>query len=208
MKRRTQLALWLGAGVAAGLGLCFVPHQSLVAFFVTPDQQADWFFRHGRFVEAAARYTDPLRQGVAWYRAAEFESAARAFASAPGPDGAFNEGNASLMAGAYDRAIAAYARALALQPGWTLALENRELAMARRDRVKQEGDEVTDGQLEADDSVVDLNRTGRQDRDTDAGAPMSDADLDALWLRRVQTTPGDFLRAKFAYQAAPKGRAP
>jgi Ca-activated chloride channel family protein len=34
------------------------------------------------------------------------------------------------------------------------------------------------------------------------GEALSDEDLRATWLRRVQTTPGDFLRAKFAYQAA------
>jgi Ca-activated chloride channel family protein len=31
---------------------------------------------------------------------------------------------------------------------------------------------------------------------------MSDEEMRATWLRRVQTTPGDFLRAKFAYQTA------
>ena len=31
---------------------------------------------------------------------------------------------------------------------------------------------------------------------------LSDAELRATLLRRVQTSPGDFLRAKFAYQAA------
>jgi len=29
---------------------------------------------------------------------------------------------------------------------------------------------------------------------------MSDASIRALWLRRVQTKPADFLRARFAYQ--------
>jgi hypothetical protein len=32
------------------------------------------------------------------------------------------------------------------------------------------------------------------------GGELSDAQLQALWLRRVQTNPADFLRAKFAYQ--------
>jgi Ca-activated chloride channel family protein len=29
---------------------------------------------------------------------------------------------------------------------------------------------------------------------------LSDDELKALWLRRVETKPADFLRAKFAYQ--------
>lgn len=32
------------------------------------------------------------------------------------------------------------------------------------------------------------------------GGRMSDGQLQALWLRRIQTKPADFLRAKFAYQ--------
>jgi hypothetical protein len=49
-------------------------------------------------------------------------------------------------------------------------------------------------------------REGEQDTST-AGA-MSDAELRHLWLRRVQTAPADFLRAKFAYQAATQGSKP
>jgi Ca-activated chloride channel homolog len=208
MKRLTKIAVPLVTGVALGLGLWAVPRQSLVAFFVTPDQQGDWQLRHGHAKEAAARYTDPLRQGVAWYQAGEFEKAARAFSRVPVAPGAFNEGNAWLMRGAYDKAIAAYERALALQPGWTLAEDNRALALARRDRLKKEGGDVTGGQVQADETVFDLNRKGGQDTTAEGNAPLSDADLDALWLRRVQTTPGDFLRAKFAYQAAQRDKTP
>jgi Ca-activated chloride channel family protein len=31
---------------------------------------------------------------------------------------------------------------------------------------------------------------------------MNDATMQALWLKRVQTQPADFLRAKFSYQNA------
>ncbi|HIE98204.1 MAG: hypothetical protein ABGZ53_25045 [Fuerstiella sp.] len=34
------------------------------------------------------------------------------------------------------------------------------------------------------------------------GQPLSDSAMQALWLRRVQTKPADFLKAKFAYQLA------
>jgi Ca-activated chloride channel family protein len=37
---------------------------------------------------------------------------------------------------------------------------------------------------------------------------MNDAELRNLWLRRVQTAPADFLRAKFAYQASMKDSKP
>jgi Ca-activated chloride channel family protein len=37
---------------------------------------------------------------------------------------------------------------------------------------------------------------------------MSDAELRNRWLRRVQTAPADFLRVKFAYQAAMQDSKP
>jgi Ca-activated chloride channel family protein len=40
------------------------------------------------------------------------------------------------------------------------------------------------------------------------GDPLTDEELRGLWLRRVQTKPADFLRAKFAYQAQEKGGNP
>ena len=46
------------------------------------------------------------------------------------------------------------------------------------------------------------------EQDTSAGGAMSDAELRNRWLRRVQTAPADFLRAKFAYQAALKDGKP
>jgi Ca-activated chloride channel family protein len=38
------------------------------------------------------------------------------------------------------------------------------------------------------------------------GGQMSDEQLQALWLRRVQTKPADFLRTKFAYQLSRRQR--
>jgi Ca-activated chloride channel family protein len=40
------------------------------------------------------------------------------------------------------------------------------------------------------------------------GDPLSDEELRGLWLRRVQTKPADFLRAKFAYQVQAQGGTP
>lgn len=208
MKRGIRIAIGLCVGVALGLGAWAAHRGSLVSFFVTPDQQGDCLLRRGRPKGAAVKYTDPMRQGVAWYRAGEFKDAAKAFARVPGAAGAFNEGNAFLMHGAYDDAVTAYDRALNEQPGWTAAEENRAIAVARRDRVKREGGDSTGGKIDADGVVFDLNKKGGQEIGDQGATPMSDAELNGLWLRRVQTTPGDFLRAKFAYQAARKGATP
>ena len=45
------------------------------------------------------------------------------------------------------------------------------------------------------------DRSGGEET-VEGAVKLSDAELRAMWLRRVQTRPADFLRAKFAYQHA------
>ena len=51
--------------------------------------------------------------------------------------------------------------------------------------------------------MFDTKKSGGQDGGTEqveGEQTMSDMELQALWLRRVQTKPADFLRARFAFQ--------
>jgi Ca-activated chloride channel family protein len=174
-------------------------------FWSSADHRGDALFRRGKFEEAAKIYTDPMRQGIAFYRAGDFEKAAKAFVRAPGAAGAFNQGDALLMHGAYDQAINAFDRALGFHPGWIEAEENRALAMVRRDRIKKPAGEAG-AEQEPDQTVINLNAkpTGQKPDQSAGGDKLSNEELQATWLRRVQTTPGDFLRVKFAYQAQTK----
>jgi Ca-activated chloride channel family protein len=178
-------------------------------FWNRADRRGDALVRRNKFEEAAKTYTDPMRQGIAFYRAGNFEKAAKAFVRVPDAAGAFNQGNALLMHGAYDQAIAAFDRALGFRPGWAEAEENRALAVARRDRIKkQAGDQGAD--QEPDQIVVDLNAKHSDKKKANSSIEadkLSDEEVQATWLRRVQTTPGDFLRLKFAYQTQAKKEA-
>ena len=58
--------------LASGLGWA--------AWWATPDQQGQRLMNRGEFGEAAETYHDPMRQGVAYFRAGEFEKADSAFA--------------------------------------------------------------------------------------------------------------------------------
>jgi Ca-activated chloride channel homolog len=206
MKAKPSLKPWTWWAAGAALtGFALVLVVGSVrdpGFWYSADQRGDALFRRAKYKGAAKIYADPMRQGVALYRQGDFEKAAKAFVRSPGAAGAFNQGDALLMHGAYDQAIAAFDRALGFRPDWKEAKENRELAVARRDRIKkQAGDKGAD--QEPDQIVVDLNakRTGQKAETIQGGDKLSDAELQATWLRRVQTTPGDFLRYKFAYQA-------
>ena len=177
------------AGIAA-LALLFAFHRlGWQALWLTPDQRGRVLIDEGRAADAAKAFHDPLWRGVALFRAGEFKEAAQAFAARDTAVGAFDQGNALVMLGQYDDALKRYDRALALRPGWEAALNNREIARIRGERKKTEGGE---------------------DTTVEAAQPMSDEAVRALWLKRVQTRPADFLRAKFAYQlqAAPAEKTP
>ena len=180
-------------------------------FWASPDRRADRLFRAGQFAEAAQIYQDPYRRGVALYRAGDFKAAATAFAAGSTAETAFDRGNALVMLGKYDDAVASYDRALALRPGWVEAEDNRAVAVVRRDRLKFRGGDESGGQEKADKIVFEKGKNSRPGEKAEmaGGDPLTDEQLRGLWLRRVQTKPADFLRAKFAFQVQEKeGRTP
>lgn len=169
----------------------------------TPDQQGQRLFAKGEFETAAEVFEDPLWKGMAWYRAGEFEKAAAQFARRDTPEAHFNRGNALVMRGEYEPAVAAYERALVLRPDWREAEENRDLARARGDAIRREGGDMGDQTLGADKIQFDnQKRETGQDTEVNTEQVASSTDIQSLWLRRVQTKPADFLRAKFSYQQA------
>jgi Ca-activated chloride channel family protein len=175
-------------------------------FWRTPEQKGDALLRAGRFAEAARVYVDPAHIGIAQYRNGDFEGAAKTFARVPGALGAYDQGNAWLMHGKYEAAIASYDRALSFRHGWRMAEENRALAQARKTKLEAGAEHRAEEQANAykpDEIVFDQKGDNRRGQPTElAQGDDSDEGLRAMWLRNVQTTPGDFLRAKFAWQAS------
>jgi Ca-activated chloride channel family protein len=174
------------------------------ALWFTPDQQGRRHFERSQFVKAAETFHDPLWQGVAWYRAGEFRKAAQALARRDTPEAHYNQGNAQVMLGQYEAAMACYDSALERRPGWREATENRALAAARAKALDIEGGNMTEGKLGADKILFDSGKKGpdAQTVEIAGGKVLSDQEIQALWLRRVHTSPADFLKAKFAYQEA------
>jgi Ca-activated chloride channel family protein len=157
------------------------------------------------FAEAVRHFSNPIWQGAALYRDGHFKEAAAAFARVDSPEAAFDRGNALLMHGKYSDAIASYDRALQQRQDWREAEANRVLAEARRQMLEPPKDDAggTGGQMKPDEIVFDDRPQQSGDSkevEVVTGGQMSDEQLQALWLRRVQTKPADFLRAKFAYQ--------
>ena len=79
-----------------------------------------------------------LQAGIAAYRQGDYPRAIEQFSTVPGADAQYNLGNALARAGRYDEAIAAYDRALRLQPGMRDAMENRARVMRARQQQNQQ----------------------------------------------------------------------
>jgi Ca-activated chloride channel family protein len=186
--------------------LAVIATLTWAGLWFTPDQQGRRHFERGDFLAAAEVFQDPLWQGAAFYRAGEFEKAARAFARRDTAEAHYNQGNAWLMNGKYEDAIASYDRALTRRPGWQEAADNRDLAAARLKMTTVTGGDMGDQKIGADKIVFDKNaKSEGQDTEVAGGKALSDQEMQSLWLRRVQTRPADFLKAKFEYQQAMKG---
>jgi Ca-activated chloride channel family protein len=196
--------IWISSLVIAVYAAGIYAFATGAITLLTPDQRAYRDYAQGNYELAAANFADPMWQGVALFKLGEFKQAAGVFAGYEKADFAFNRGNALLMQGQYTVAADEYSRALELRPKWDDAMTNREIALGRAARLKQEGGDMTGGMLGADDIVFTTGDSppSSGEEQTEGGQPMSDAEINALWLRQVQTKPADFLAAKFAYQYA------
>lgn len=176
-------------------------------WFFTAQQIGDWKFFQADYAGAAEAYGNPSFKGTSYYRDGDFKQAATYFTSNTSADARYNLGNALLMGGDYDNAIASYQQALKQRPNWPEAEENLSIARARADKIKREGGEGTGGKLGADDVVFDNNAPSNnsdseQTEQVAGDSLLSEAEKQAMWLRKVQTQPADFLKVKFQYQTA------
>jgi len=195
---RRVLIIVLGVTLLAiGAGTYWVGWPALWA---SPDQRGRFLYERQDFAGAAQAFRAPIWRGVALMRAGDFKAAADILSGVDTAEGAYDHGNALVMLGKYAEAAARYDHALALRPGWREASDNRALALLRAEMLKAPGGDSGDQQEGADQIVYDKDaKSGGQPTEI-AGKAMSDSAVRALWLKRVQTRPADFLRARFAYQ--------
>jgi len=183
--------------------MAFLSLALLGGIFLTPDQAGWILYQRGKPEKAAERFVTPVWRGTAEYRNGNFEAAASAFRSVRTADGFYNLGNALVMQGLYEGAIAAYDQALAQRPDWVEAQENRELARARGEALKAEGGNMTDGKLGADEIVFNEDAKNSPDageEEVAASESLGAKEQQALWMRNVDRSPAEFLKSKFSMQ--------
>ncbi len=176
--------------------------------WLTPDQQGQRLMDQGEYQQAAGKFTTPESIGAALFMAGDFESAASILGRSPSAEANYNRGNAHIMLGDYEAAIEAYQSALSKRPGWIDAEQNLQIATLRKQALAPPEDDFggTGGMLEADEFVFD--QTGRVNKSSSeqvidaADQQLSEDAMRAMWLRKVETRPADFLAARFNYQLA------
>jgi Ca-activated chloride channel family protein len=174
--------------------------------WLTPDQQAWREFDRGNYADAAALFEDPLWKGVAYYRAGDFENAITQFARADAPETYFNTGNAFASLGDYEQAVINYDVALESRPDWIDARENRDLVQALIELQAEEeppGGDAPPGPPSFDPDEIQFDERGERGERGEVDMEQLSADqLAEMWMRRLQTSPAQFLRSRFAAEAA------
>lgn len=174
----------------------------------TPDQQAQRLMDKGEYQLAAGKFTTPERIGTALFMAGDFESAASVLGRSSSADAHYNRGNALIMLGQYKTAIEAYQNALSKRPGWQAAEQNLQIAILRKEALAPPEDDYggTGGQLEADEIVFDdtgrVNNSSSEQVIDATDQQLGEDAMRAMWLRKVETRPADFLAVRFNYQLA------
>lgn len=180
--------------------------------WLTPDQQGRIAFDRGDYAAAAKLFADPLWRGIAYYRAFDFIEAAKQFQSVDTAEGKFALGNAQAQNHAFEKAIKAYDEVLKAEPQNFAAKTNRAIVEAalkaqEAKRRKQEQDDSAPPDEKADETKVDPDQKGGKKVEVTPDDLTTEGAAEA-WMREVQTTPADFLKLKFAIQAASPGGKP
>ena len=175
-------------------------------WWLTPDQQGRLYFQREEHQKAARAFEQREWKAIAFYRSGDFSNAAALFETMDTAEGRFQLGNALARQEKLAPAIEAYKQALAMKPDFPEAAFNLDWVegLLKLEQKEYEDAGGTGGKLGADKIVFDKRGAkGRGEmsaQQLQAEKGLTDAQLQEMWMRRVQTTPGDFLRLKFSYQ--------
>jgi Ca-activated chloride channel family protein len=203
--RKGWTVRWTSAALACAF---FFPisdaqsHFSWIDLWLTRDQQGRYYYEHGDYQKAAEKFEDPLWKGLSFSRARDYEDALNAFALVDSPESWYNQGNALAYLGKYAEAVQAYRQALARRSPWREAQKNMALVASLipkpKDKKKDNEEEISPN-LPPDQTKFDEKGEKGQKTIQIKADPEKMADI---WMRNIQTTPADFLRRRFAVQAA------
>ncbi|MGI9491636.1 MAG: VWA domain-containing protein [Geminicoccaceae bacterium] len=178
--------------------------DGIMDWFFTPDQQGRLAFEDKDFARAADLFQDPYWRGYALYKSGQYADAVQVLARLNTANAAFAEGMAHLRNRGYRPGIAAFETTLERDPGHAEATRNLAIARAILDyveRAREQSDTGEESGIGADDVVCD-NEEGRGADTTITGDEQMKMQTAEQWMRTVDTRTTDFLRIRFALEAA------
>ena len=198
--------LWFRRGTTLRWGALLLallpPPEARANPFWTPDQQGRRLYEAHEYPEAAAAFSDPEWRAAALFRAGKYAEAAEILAGVRTSTAQYNRGTALVRGRDYQGAVAAFEAALALDPGNAAAQTNLDLTKRIIDYLTEARQQSDDEQTDTADATVE-DLTGEEGKRVrvDASSQLSE-DAAAEWMRSVETKPADFLKSRFAIEAA------
>ncbi len=179
--------------------------EGIADWFLTTDQQGRLAYENKKYRRAAELFADPMWKGQALYRDGKYAEAAQVFARLDSAEAAFFQGMAHVKGREYRDGIAAFEKTLDRDPDFPGAAKNLETSKIILDYIEQTRAASDSGEetgIGADDVVMDnKDALGVETRiEGDEGdAKLLTADQ---WMNAVDTNTSDFLRQRFAIEAA------
>jgi Ca-activated chloride channel homolog len=175
---------------------------SWLDLWMTHDQQGRYYFEHGEYQKAGEAFDDPQWKGVALERAGDYAGALNAFALSDTAEAWYNQGNTLAHLGKYPEAAQAYQQALARRNPWKEARDNLALVSSLIPKPKPKDKNTNEQEMAPDlpPDQVKIDKKGKEGQKVQIN--MDPKKMAEIWMRNIQTTPADFLRRRFAMQAA------
>lgn len=170
-------------------------------FFYTKDYQAQELYDDSKFSEAAETFEEPMRKGVAYYKAGDYESAIAAFNQDTSAQATYNLGLAYYKNGDYAAAQMAFGEAAEKNPDLKNASKNQKLAQqmlgGENETDPEEAKEKKeDGEAENEENkdMEDLGGGGQEatEKDMQKERKEESVDTDVRKAKELEEVPDNF----------------
>jgi len=145
----------------------------------TQNQQAAMAYQQEDYKQAANKFNNPSWKGAAQFKAGDFSDSAESFSAQENADGYYNQGNALAHLGKLEEAIAAFDKALLLEPAMADAKANKkvveDLLAQKKQQEQQQGSQGDSSQKRENEQQQNDQKQSDQNQSSDQGEQENDS---------------------------------